>query len=51
MCVYLLLGFGSPPDLLRTSLPGPGIIPHGPGTRSTGHPEQFMDGKKSDNYQ
>ena len=40
------LRFGCPPDPLRTSLPGPGIGPQGPRTRSTGHPEQFPDQHK-----
>ena len=31
--------FGGPPDPLRTPLPGPGIDPQGPGTRSPSHPE------------
>jgi hypothetical protein len=43
--VYLHKVWG-PPDPIRTHLPGPGIGPQGPGTRSPGHPEKFSDRHK-----
>ena len=46
--IYIFIGCGCPRDTLRTPLPGSGIGPQGPGTRSTGHPEQFPDQHKNE---